>query len=94
MTVEHAVYRLTGHPAAVLGLESRGVLRAGVAADVCVIDLDRLTVGPTEMADDLPGGGQRLHRTAVGFNAVIVNGVVTVRHDALTEDRGGGLLRR
>ena len=93
LSVEEAVRRLTSAPADVVGLADRGVLRVGAAADVCVVDLDRLAVGPAELVDDLPGGAARLHAGATGFRAVIVNGSVAVRDDAPTGAGGGSVLR-
>ncbi|MCU1461869.1 MAG: hypothetical protein JWO37_1944 [Acidimicrobiales bacterium] len=91
--LEEAVRRLTSHPAAAFGLTDRGVLRAGAAADVCVLDVDRLALGTPTLVDDLPGGARRLHCDATGFAAVIVNGEVTVEDDRLTDARRGQLLR-
>jgi N-acyl-D-aspartate/D-glutamate deacylase len=93
LTLEEAVRRLTSHPAEAFELRDRGVLRAGLAADVCVIDVDRLAVGSPTLLDDLPGGARRLHCDARGFAAVIVNGQVTVEDDRLTDARRGELLR-
>jgi N-acyl-D-aspartate/D-glutamate deacylase len=93
LSVADAVHRLSGQPAAVFGLPDRGRLAEGYRADLCVIDLDRLAVGPAELVSDLPGGARRLHRSATGYEAVVVNGTVTVRRDRLTDDRAGELIR-
>jgi len=93
LSVEDAVERLTSRPARFLGIRERGELRPGFAADVCVIDLDRLAVGPLEVRTDLPGGAPRLYRGATGYEAIFVNGVATVRGGRLTGDRPGQLVR-
>ena len=93
MPVTDAVRRMTSQPASTMGLRDRGTLTPGTRADVNVIDLERLAVGVAELVDDLPGGGQRLHCDATGYDAVIVNGVVTVEGDRLTGGRAGELAR-
>ena len=61
------------------GFADRGLLRAGMVADINVFDPD--TVGPAvpELVDDLPGGGRRLEQRSAGFLATLVNGQVTIR---------------
>jgi N-acyl-D-aspartate/D-glutamate deacylase len=43
--------------------------------------------------NDLPGGGQRLSQTAVGFAATIVGGQVTIKAGEPTAARPGQLVR-
>jgi N-acyl-D-aspartate/D-glutamate deacylase len=93
MSIAAAVHRLTRQPADAMGLHDRGRLEVGARADLCVIDMERLALGRTELVDDLPGGAQRLHCAATGYEAVVVNGVVTVSEDCLTSARGGMLAR-
>jgi N-acyl-D-aspartate/D-glutamate deacylase len=93
MPVADAIHRMTAQPADFMGLTGRGRLVPGAHADLCVIDLDRLAIGTAQLVDDLPGGAQRLHCSATGYDAVVVNGVVTVEHDHLTDDRAGVLAR-
>lgn len=93
MSLSKAVWRLCAQPASVLRLPDRGVIAEGNPADLCVIDLEHLDIGPAELVSDLPGGARRAHRAANGYRAVIVNGVVTVEDDALTLARAGELIR-
>jgi N-acyl-D-amino-acid deacylase len=88
-----AVRELTSRPAEVLGIADRGVVRPGSRADVCVIDLDRLAVGSTEVHADLPAGATRLVQRATGYRAVLVNGTVMLRDDELTGARPGEPIR-
>jgi N-acyl-D-amino-acid deacylase len=88
-----AVERITRRPARFHGLRDRGTLEPGQAADVCVIDLDRLRRGPPTVARDLPGGAPRLFQAAEGYAAVLVNGRVTIRDDRPTGDPAGTVLR-
>ena len=81
LTLEEAVRRMTSHPASLFGITDRGTLRVGLAADVCVLDLDRLELLPSEIRADLPAGATRLYQGARGYRAVIVNGRPTVLDD-------------
>jgi N-acyl-D-aspartate/D-glutamate deacylase len=76
LTLEQAVHRLTRQPAEFYGLGDRGVLAAGRPADVVVVDLDRLALGPVELRTDLPGAAPRLWQGATGYVARIVDGVL------------------
>jgi N-acyl-D-aspartate/D-glutamate deacylase len=88
------VRRLTADPAEFLGITDRGLVAEGKKADVCVIDLDRLALGPVTVRSDLPGGAERLWRDATGYRAVLVNGEVTISDDTLTGARAGTAIRR
>ncbi len=77
MTLERAVQRLTAEPAQFFGIQGRGQLKVGLAADVAIFDYT--TVGSAkrpEMRHDLPGGGRRLVMPARGVQYTIVNGTV------------------
>lgn len=93
MPVAEAVRRMTSVPAEVMGIAGRGVVEVGAAADLNVIDLDRLAVEPARLVDDLPGGAKRLHAGARGYRAVVVNGQVAVRDDVVTGCNSGSLVR-
>lgn len=60
---------------------------------VNVIDMDAITLHRPQMAYDLPAGGQRLIQGASGYNATIVNGVVTRRDNVDIGARPGRLVR-
>ena len=77
MTLERAIQRLTSEPAQFFGIQGRGQLKVGLAADVAIFDYN--TVGAAkrpEMRYDLPGGGRRLVMPAYGVQYTIVNGQV------------------
>jgi N-acyl-D-aspartate/D-glutamate deacylase len=76
-----------------VGLNDRGVIAPGFRADINVIDYDRLHLHPPKVHYDLPMGGKRLLQQIDGFEATIVSGVVTRRHDEATGLRPGRLLR-
>jgi N-acyl-D-amino-acid deacylase len=85
LTLEEGVHKMTGMPAARLGLKDRGVLRAGAAADVVVFDADRIADKATF---------ENPHQYAVGIDYVLVNGVAAVDGGKYTDSRAGRVLRR
>jgi N-acyl-D-aspartate/D-glutamate deacylase len=74
MSLAEAVRRLSAHPASVLGLENRGVIREGFAADLLLFDPETVGRGPKRRVHDLPGGAPRLTTDALGVHGVWVNG--------------------
>jgi N-acyl-D-aspartate/D-glutamate deacylase len=93
LPLEQAVRRMTSHPARFHGLAGRGELRVGEAADVCVIDPQRLALEPVRVARDLPGAAPRLYQGARGYRAVLVGGVPLIEDDRPTGAAAGGVLR-
>ena len=85
LTLEQAVHKMTGMPAARLGLKDRGVLREGAAADVVVFDAARIADRATF---DAP------HQYAAGIDHVIVNGVPAVSGGKFLDVRPGRVLKR
>jgi N-acyl-D-aspartate/D-glutamate deacylase len=88
-----AIRKLTLDPAAAVGLNDRGVIAAGYKADLNVIDLERLHLHAPHVSYDLPAGGKRLTQKADGYEATIVNGVVTYRNGTATGALPGRLVR-
>ncbi len=74
MPLAEAVRRLTSHPADVLGLDKRGRIRVGAAADLLLFDPQTVGRGPKRRVHDLPAGAARLTTDAVGVHGVWVNG--------------------
>jgi N-acyl-D-aspartate/D-glutamate deacylase len=68
-------------------------MRAGMKADVNVIDFAALKLQAPRMVRDLPAGGRRLLQKADGYVATIVNGAVTYRDGVATGALPGRLLR-
>ena len=85
LSLAEAIHRLSGAPAARLGLVDRGALRAGAFADVAVFD-------PTSFREQ--GTTFDPSRLATGMDTVIVNGAVTLRDGQLTGVHNGHVLRR
>jgi N-acyl-D-aspartate/D-glutamate deacylase len=93
LSIEHAIHKLTGEPAAWLGLGDRGVLTPGRRADLNVIDLAGLTLHRPELLHDLPAGGRRFLQRATGYRATVVRGEVIARDGVITEARPGRVAR-
>jgi len=88
MSLERAVHKLTGEPAAVYGLADRGTLAVGQAADLCVFDPDTVAPGPLRRIRDFPADGERLTADApVGVTHTLVNGV-PIRVDGIASEEG------
>jgi N-acyl-D-aspartate/D-glutamate deacylase len=93
LSLEAAVRRLTFEPALVLGLRDRGLVRAGMAADLVIFDPDRVAPGDREELRDFPGGATRIVRRAQGYRATLVNGQVVLRDGEPTGRLPGRVLR-
>jgi N-acyl-D-aspartate/D-glutamate deacylase len=92
-TLGEAVRRLTSGPARVLDLKDRGVLKAGMRADVNVFDADRVAECQPELVHDFPGGAPRYIQRSVGYKTTILNGQVNVVDGEHTGARAGKVLR-
>lgn len=85
MPIEDAVRKCTGAPAARIGVDDRGVLAPGYAADVVILDLDKIndtaTFGNPQQYPD-------------GIETVIVNGRVVIDQATHTGVRNGQIVNR
>jgi N-acyl-D-aspartate/D-glutamate deacylase len=78
MSLERAIHKLTAEPAMVYGLDDRGVIAAGKAADIVVFDPETVAPGPLRRIHDFPANGERLVADApTGVTHTLVNGVPT-----------------
>ncbi|MFC7693261.1 amidohydrolase family protein [Paeniroseomonas aquatica] len=93
LPVEELIRRQTSDTAHAAGLPDRGTLKAGMRADINVIDYETLTLERPGMLYDLPAGGRRLMQRARGYDATIVAGQVTYRHGEATGALPGKLVR-
>jgi N-acyl-D-amino-acid deacylase len=90
--LETAVWKLTGQPASVFGLDDRGHILPGAKADICVFDPTLVGEGELIRWHDLPGGGDRLIREAFGIEHVMVNGQFIRENGTPTGLRPGRVL--
>lgn len=84
-SLETAVHKMTGLPAAEFGFAERGVLREGCFADITLFDASTVQDRAT-FKDPI--------RMSAGISIVIVNGVPVWRDGASTGARPGVVLRR
>lgn len=94
MTLERAIQRITSEPARLFGIQRRGQVAVGMAADMAIFDYH--TIGSAkrpEMRYDLPGGGRRLVMPAHGVQYTIVNGEVLYAEQQHTGALPGQVLR-
>ncbi len=75
LTMEQAIHKMTQLPAQRLGIEDRGVLREGLAADIVVFDPARIRDLATYTDP---------HHYSVGVVHVLVNGVPVLERGSLT----------
>lgn len=85
LSLEQGVYKMTGMPAARLGLSDYGVVREGATANVVVFDAAVVADQATFTAP---------HQYPVGIGEVLVNGVPVVVNGAMTSARPGRVLRK
>ncbi|MBL4868447.1 MAG: amidohydrolase family protein [Pseudomonadales bacterium] len=96
ISLEEAHYRLSNLPAKAAGLKDRGVLRVGGAADIVVYDMDSLSIDPPWIGNiehDFPANEWRRVQRAIGYDVIMVNGVVTFESGKCTGATPGKLLR-
>jgi len=83
LTLADAIHRMSGLPAATLGLRQRGLLREGYFADVVVFDPETIADRAT-FADP--------HQLSTGVSEVLVNGKITISGGAFTGELAGRAL--
>lgn len=92
MSVEAGIHKLTGELGQVLGVD-RGRLCVGAPADIVVLDLANLAVGPIRRVTDMPAGGERLIADRPsGIAHVVVNGVPVCRDGAMVANARPGAI--
>lgn len=85
LTIEEAVYKMSGLPAKTLGLEKRGTVKTGNAADLLIFD-------PEEVRD--VATFENPHQLAEGFDWIMVNGKLAREEGNFKEERYGIVLKR
>jgi N-acyl-D-amino-acid deacylase len=69
-TAENCIYSMTGGPARAVGLQGRGLIHVGYAADICVLDYPKVKAQSTF---------EHPFRKNLGLNYVFVNGEMAVQ---------------
>ncbi len=93
LPLELIVRKQTRDTAHLYGLIDRGTLEVGKKADVNIIDYEKLSLLPPELATDLPGQSKRLLQKAKGYDFTVVSGEITRQDDTDTGARPGRLVR-
>jgi N-acyl-D-aspartate/D-glutamate deacylase len=85
LSLEEAIYKMSGLPAQTLGLENRGLLQEGMKADL-------LMFNPEEIQDRATF--EHPHKLAEGFNWIMVNGTLVREEGTFNEKRKGEMLKK
>ena len=85
LSLPTAIYKMTGGPAAALGLIERGLIRENYRADITVFDPE--TIADRATYDDP-------HQYPTGIETVVVNGIIVVDGGEHVGTRPGHVLRR
>ncbi|TLZ83877.1 MAG: D-aminoacylase [Methanobacteriota archaeon] len=93
LRVEDAIHKMTGMPAARLGLPDRGQIRPGFAADLVVFDLARIRDRATNLWPHSFPFENYPHGHPEGIDWVFVNGRPAVEDGKPTGTRAGLVLR-
>jgi N-acyl-D-aspartate/D-glutamate deacylase len=92
-TLEEAVKLITYDTSTRWGFHDRGLLREGLAADIVVLDPERVGPRMPEVVNDLPAGARRLKQYADGIKATVVNGATVLKNNEHTGALPGRVLR-
>jgi len=85
LTLEQAIRKMTSFPAQRFGLQSRGLLKPGMVADIVVVDPDTVVDTATY---------QEPHQLPKGIEYVMVNGEITVQSSEPLGTLAGRTLRK
>ena len=91
--LEQGIHMLTRQPAELYSLKDRGLLAAGMKADINVIDFDNLQLRTPHIVHDLPAGGKRFLQRADGIKTTIVSGEIICQDGEPTGAMPGKLVR-
>jgi N-acyl-D-amino-acid deacylase len=83
VTLEDAVHKMSGFPAARLKIADRGLLRPGMKADIVIFDAATVQDKSTF---------EKPHQYSTGFRDVLVNGKPAIRDGKITPARPGRVL--
>ena len=93
LPLEMLIRKQTKDTAETFGLFDRGEIKAGMLADINIIDFEKLNVSHPKMIHDLPLGGRRLVQDATGYVATIKSGEIVSKNGKVTGALPGNLIR-
>ncbi len=85
LSIEEAIYKMTGMPAQKLQLKDRGILKEGCFADITIFDQDTIAERATFAQP---------HNYSQGIKYVIVNGKMTINNGKHDGTVNGAILRK
>ncbi|MEC1524514.1 D-aminoacylase [Neobacillus niacini] len=85
LPLESMIRRMTSQPARIIGLQDRGILREGMAADIVIFDPDQIIDQATF---------ERPRQYNIGIDTVIVNGQVVIEGEQAYRKAAGKVIRR
>lgn len=85
VSVEEMVRKCTSMPASVYGLSSKGILKEGYDADICIFDANRI-IDKADFSD--------CHRRCEGLSYVILGGEVVVENAVYNGVKKGGFIQK
>lgn len=85
LPLEHMVRRMTSQPARIIGLQDRGILREGLAADIVIFDPDKIIDQATY---------EKPRQYNLGIDTVIVNGQIVIQGEKAFRKKAGIVFKR
>lgn len=85
LPLEDMIRRMTSQPARIIGLQDRGIIREGMAADLVIFD-------PDQILDQATFENPRQY--SIGIKNVIINGQIVIQDDVTYKKEAGKVLRR
>jgi N-acyl-D-amino-acid deacylase len=85
LPLEDMIQRMTSQPARIIGLQDRGILREGFAADIVIFDPDHIIDQATF---------EKPRQYNLGIDTVIVNGQVVIQGEQAYRKAAGKVIRR
>ena len=86
MSLEQAIYKLSGKQADICRIPKRGKLLPGYYADMLLFDPDKIGTSKSFRRNDLPAGSSRLKVKPLGIKGIWVNGNNYFRKKLLMEN--------
>jgi len=83
VTLPEMIRKMTSMPAAVYGLQGKGLIKEGSDADICIFDAEKIMDRSDYTA---------CHERAEGLNYVLINGTVVVENAVYNGTRAGKIL--
>ena len=85
ISLEEAVFKMSGLPASIIGIKNRGLLKVGMKADVLVLDTAKVNA---------PASYQNPLKLATGVEFAFVNGEITIDESQFTSKMNGRILKK